>query len=162
MITQKELKSVVVYNSKTGEFAWSRHRDVSRIGVPVNRLDGYGYKTLWIDGKWQKQHRLAWLYLYGRWPKDQIDHINGCRSDNRAANLREATLAENMRNRVVQKNNTSGYPRVQRSGMKYRVAIRKNGKRLHVGTFENFELAKAVSDAAADFLHGDFSNGAYG
>jgi len=162
MLTQKELKDRVYYNRETGEISWSKHRQKSRIGVAVNRLDSYGYKTLWIDGKWHKQHRIVWLYLYGKWPKHQVDHINGDRADNRESNLREATLSENMRNRLIQKNNTTGYPRVKRVGKKYSVAIRKNGVRLHIGTFETLGLASAVSDAAADFLHGKFSSGVYG
>jgi hypothetical protein len=43
-----------------------------------------------IDGKQQRVHRLIWLYMTGEWPKDQIDHINNVKHDNRWKNLREA------------------------------------------------------------------------
>ena len=48
-----------------------------------------GYVRIGIDGRKYTSHRLAWLYVHGVWPSDQIDHINRNRSDNRIANLRE-------------------------------------------------------------------------
>ena len=48
-----------------------------------------GYVRIGVDGGKYTAHCLAWLYTHGVWPSDQIDHINGNRSDNRIANLRE-------------------------------------------------------------------------
>ena len=53
-------------------------------------------------------HRVVWLLALKRWPTDQIDHINGDYADNRLANLREVSTAENARNQKMKSNNTSG------------------------------------------------------
>ena len=46
-----------------------------------------GYRVVVINKKTYKEHRLVWLYHYGHMPKDQIDHINRIRDDNRIENL---------------------------------------------------------------------------
>jgi hypothetical protein len=51
-----------------------------------------------IDGKLYGAARLAWLYVHGEWPKNQIDHINRLRDDNRLVNLRDVTHTENCNN----------------------------------------------------------------
>lgn len=45
----------------------------------------------------------------GDWPKDQLDHINGVRDDNRIENLREVTSQQNNFNRKPNSNSTSNY-----------------------------------------------------
>ncbi|WP_425985814.1 HNH endonuclease [Brevundimonas sp. TWP1-2-1b1] len=58
-----------------------------------------GYGSINIGGKPYYVHRLAWFYMTGAWPDDQIDHRNGWRLDNAFANLREATCSQNNSNR---------------------------------------------------------------
>ena len=53
-------------------------------------------------------HRVIWFYMTGNFPKDQIDHINHIRNDNRWINLREASIQENDKNRSKAINNISG------------------------------------------------------
>ena len=98
MITQEELKRIVCYDYADGSFIQLVNTKLKKSGEKIGfvRKDGYIYVT--VNGKQYLGHRLAWMYCYGHWPKNQIDHINGIRGDNRIENLREATDAQNKQN----------------------------------------------------------------
>lgn len=70
--------------------------------------DSYGYLKGKLAKKMYAAHRVIWLLHCGAWPDDQIDHINGIRDDNRIANLRSVSAAENNRNLGVSAKNKSG------------------------------------------------------
>ena len=109
MITQAELKEVLRYDPDTGHFKWiSGDPQFYRVGLVAGGLTGHGYILIRINYKGYLAHRLAWFYVNGVWPEDQIDHINHIRSDNRIINLRCVTAAENQRNRTINSRNTSG------------------------------------------------------
>lgn len=76
--------------------------------VALNCSVGKGYLGGTVNGVQLKAHRVAYALHHGRWPKYQIDHKNGNRSDNRIQNLRDVTAKENARNQGVKTNNTSG------------------------------------------------------
>jgi hypothetical protein len=100
MISQNELKQLFDYNSETGVFTWLKDNYSKKlIGVKSGSLHKDGYIRIIINRKSYLAHRLAWLYVYGEWPKNQIDHINGIRSDNIINNLRDVTSSENNLNR---------------------------------------------------------------
>ena len=138
-LTQKRLKYLFDYDSEAGVF--------TRVAKPCNRVkigdscgdnDGHGYLRCLVDGKRYKLHRLAWLYVYGVWPTNEIDHINGIRDDNRILNLREATRAENSQNQShPQKNNKCGVLGVwvDKNTNKFCAQIRVNGKKKWIGSF---------------------------
>ena len=87
-----------------------------------------------------------------------IDHINGCGLDNRRANLRLATVAQNAWN-SGKRNPRSGYKGVWFAKDKnlWRASIVCNRRRIHLGYFENkIEAAKAY-DRAAKKLHKEFA-----
>jgi hypothetical protein len=91
--------------------------------------------------------------------EQQVDHKNGNGLDNRRGNLRFATHAENMRNRVGNKTSFSKYKGVdwKKSNQKWRARIRVNNKELHLGCFfDEIEAAKAY-DAAATKHYGEFA-----
>lgn len=105
-----------------------------------------------IDSRTYYAHRLAWLYVHWCWPAEQLDHINGVRSDYRIANLREATHAQNHQNQGVRKNNTSGATGVYWDAElgKWYARIMVEGKSLHLGTFaEKSKAIEARADAKA-------------
>ena len=89
----------------------------------------------------------------------EVDHINGDTLDNRKSNLRLCTHAENMRNRKMQKNNTSGYKGVYwgKKINKWRSKIRHNWVVIALGDYETAEEAARVYDAAAIKLFGPFA-----
>lgn len=153
MLTQSRLKELMSYDPNTGEFS----RKISRGGAKVGDVSGTnndGYMQLRVDGKSYKAHRLAWLYVMGRWPDKDIDHINGVRCDNRIVNLREATRAENKQNtRLAHADSRSGLLGVVRHRSQWQARIGVNGKKLHLGSFETAEAAHAAYLAAKAEVH---------
>lgn len=107
LFTKQELQKVLDYDQKTGVFVWSKKRRGIKTGKPLGTDNGFGYLRITVFGKSYYAHRLAWFYVYGVWP-DQIDHINGKKSDNRIENLRSVSLQQNAQNKIkAQKNNSS-------------------------------------------------------
>ncbi len=146
MITQQKLQDLFNYDKDTGIFTWKVAKAKRiKIGDIAGCLDTQGYHVLKIDGKRYKAHRMAYLYSYGVMPAFQIDHINNIRNDNRLCNLRAVTHEENQRNRLMSKNNKSGYNGVYFEKGKcldrYRATIRHHGKSISLGSFRTFEEA---------------------
>jgi len=144
-ITAERLREVLHYDPDTGVFT----RRVSVRGQSAGAVAGadsksLGYVLIGVDKRRYLAHRLAWLYVHGVWPKGQIDHINGIRNDNRPANLREATIAQNRQNQTgFRRNNASGYLGVYpdpQTGW-YTAKIKINGKSHHIGSYRTAEEA---------------------
>ena len=115
MITQNELKKLLHYNPETGVFTWKSNRsqlakkgDIA--GSVYRKCNGKEYIVIHVKGRVYKAHRLAWMHVHGRFPILNIDHINGIGTDNRMQNLRDVSHAENMKNKVISRNNSSGVP----------------------------------------------------
>lgn len=157
------LRELLDYEPATGIFTNKFSRGRARSGAEAGCLNALGYVRICVDGVDYTGHRLAWLFHYGEMPKDQIDHINGNRADNRMANLRLANNAENNMNRPLQSNNTSGYKGVSRhkkSGMWFAYAG-VNGKRHSAGYHKNPEDAFIAASTLRDRLHGAFAKHDY-
>ena len=133
MITQKELKKKFHYDFKTGLL--TRLSTGNIFSVP----DNVGYFSVDINKKKYRVHRLAWLYVYGEMPKEQIDHINHDKTDNRICNLREVSNTENRRNMSLDKRNKNGITGIDfyKKTKLWRACIRANGKHKHLGYFKN-------------------------
>ncbi len=147
LLTQQELRDRFFYDEKTGNMVWKKCDHQTRlIGKVAGCKSTGGYLQIRIRGESYSAHRLVWMYVYGRWPKHNLDHINGIRTDNRIDNLREATYSENSQNRNVNKNNTSGYPGVYwfPPTRKWAAAIRINKKKIHLGYFDTKESSIAA------------------
>jgi hypothetical protein len=141
-LTQELLQSLFNYNPETGEFTWLVSRGRSKAGkiagTPARAGNGKVYVVITIDGKPYKSHRLAWLYSYGAWPENHIDHIDHDSTNNRLINLRDVSHAENHKNKKAYKNNRSGVTGVSFHNklQKWRAYIAVNGKLIHLGYFE--------------------------
>lgn len=117
----------------------------------------HGYVRLMVGGKVYAAHRLAWLMVYGKWPDDQIDHINLVRNDNRICNLRESSQSENQWNTRLRADNTSGVKDVcwhKRVGMWF-VQIGKGEKRYRK-YFRDLSDASEWARLKREELHGHY------
>ena len=88
-----------------------------------------------------------------------VDHIDGDKLNNRRANLRLCSQADNTRNTRLGRNNTSGAKGVSLDvNGKWRARIWKDRKEIRIGTFDTVEEALAAYDKAAAELHGQFAS----
>ena len=137
--TIERLKFLLEYDSVTGIFTWknptSNRVKVGDVAGAVNSKNKY--ICIRLDGSVYLAHRLAWFYTYNIWPQDQIDHIDGVRSNNNIINLREVNNIENHKNSKVYKHNTSGHHGVSfyKKRSKWTASISVDGKRKHLGIF---------------------------
>ncbi|PWC54682.1 hypothetical protein TSA6c_00105 [Azospirillum sp. TSA6c] len=159
-LTQARLRDLLTYDPQTGIFTWRVDRGTAKAGQAVSCVSGAGYVQIRIDGKRHSAHRLAFLWMTGNWPDKQVDHINRDRVDNRWGNLRLANSSQNLANRPLNRNNTSGVKGVcwDRRDEKWSARIRANGKRRFLGCFSDINDAAAAYDAAAKQHFGDFAN----
>jgi hypothetical protein len=157
---QNNLAELLSYNKETGLFTWrkpGKGRRASKSIAGCQRPDGY-YRIS-INKKLYYAHRLAWLYVYGRWPTQHIDHINGDPSDNRIDNLREADPHQNGGNKKIQKSSGTGVKGVcfDKRRNNYVAYISPGGKRKTLGQFPTIEEAKTARTIAAQAFYGEFS-----
>lgn len=110
----------------------------------------HGYSRGPVFSKTYTAHQVAWALHYGEWPAQAIDHINGDRTDNRIANLRCVTVAENARNQRLRADNSSGTAGVRPSrwASRWEAHITHDYRRIHLGTFNTKEEAVAARKAA--------------
>jgi len=158
MLTQARLKEVLRYDRRTGDFYWLAQRGsrVDLVGKRAGSLNVPGYWVIVIDGKIHRAHRLAWLYVYGHFPKE-LDHKNRIKTDNRIANLREATRNKNLANQA--RGSLKGA--YQRENGKWRAQMRRDNKLITLGTFDTAKAAHAAYCRAARKLYGEFFNKGY-
>jgi hypothetical protein len=154
----EELRSLFSYDADTGEFTrLVTKQKRATVSGKIGSDDLYGYKTTRIAGRSYKIHRLAWLYVHGAWPDGDIDHINGNRSDNRIANLRDVARKVNLENQRRATNNRStgllGAYFDRRKKNCYYARISVGDKSIHLGTFQTAEAAHEAYLKAKRELH---------
>lgn len=138
ILTQERLKELLNYNPDTGIFTRIGGTGARKIGKQSGCVCKAGYIVLGVDYKVYFAHRLAWLYMNGINPSEQVDHINGIRTDNRICNLRLASNSENSQNqRKARKDNASGLAGAcyVKSSKNYKSQIKINCKTIHLGFF---------------------------
>lgn len=143
-----ELRDAFTY--KNGQLIWKNCDSKYFNNKIAGNLAKNGYITITYKQQQYLAHRLIWLYKFGKWPDDQIDHINGIKTDNRIENLRLATNAQNGQNKRVYSHNTTGS---KVSGVsyctqkkKYKVTLVKDGRWIHGGFFDSVSDAEIRSD----------------
>ena len=147
-LTHEQVRIFFDYNFRTGKLYWRRRGGDSRgtktfnsrfAGMEAGTVSGSGYIGVRIKSRSHQAHRIAWLWMTGRWPSEGVDHINGDKTDNSFSNLRAVSQGENCRNQRLRNTNTSGSMGVhwdkQRS--KWRAYISSGGKMIHLGLFED-------------------------
>ena len=145
------------YDTETGVFTWvASQSNRVKVGMVAGCDDGHGYFVIRYNGKPYRAHHIAWFLTYGVWPDGDIDHINGNRSDNRIANLRDVSHSVNLQNqRKPQSKNSSGFLGVSRNKAegKWKATIQTNGKQKHLGYFDDPTIAHNAYLTAKRNMH---------
>ncbi|MGA4453989.1 HNH endonuclease signature motif containing protein [Pseudomonas kurunegalensis] len=152
MLNQERLKTLLTYDPITGEFTWNVSRGLAKAGGPAGSKHHLGYICIGVDGAKLEAHRLAFLYMTGSWPSDDVDHINHIRSDNRWVNLRLATRTENSRNASRYASNSSGVHGVswKKRDKTWHARICVSGKSIHLGSFKEYDCAVRARRSAEE------------
>ncbi len=154
-LTVERVRELLDYDPKTGVLTRPTASRGRRAGV-VGHVQPDGYRVVMVDRRKYAAHRLIWFYVHGVWPAEDLDHVNGERDDNRIANLRPATRAQNCQNRKINRSNTSGFKGVSYCSQTGRWRAQIN--RRHLGRFDTAELAHVAYCAAAKKLFGEFAH----
>lgn len=157
-LTQERVQHVLSYDPESGVFVWLNPASPSpaKKGAVAGSHGNHGYLHICVDRQRCLAHRLAWLYVYGEWPDQAIDHINGDRHDNRVQNLRQASATTNGENRRVPgARNTSGYLGVSWCAQtkRWMAQIAVAGKHHNLGRFDSPSEAHAAYVTAKRLLH---------
>lgn len=143
MLTVERLRSLLRYNPRTGVFVWVARSSPSSLNIVIGAQAGAptkdgNYGRIMVDGIRYYTHVLAWLYMTGEMPSDEVDHRDRTRSNNRWLNLRAATRKQNTENRDVE-----GVDWMPRIG-KWRARILHNGRSHYLGVFKSIKSARAA------------------
>lgn len=161
MINAQYVREALTYDPATGKFHWRQDRPANHFktlqaerawktryggkiaGTKIKNKNGKVYRYVAMEGRVILAHRIAFLYVTGRWPV-MLDHINGDGTDNRWRNLREVSgCSENNKNQRRRTDNTSGqtgvifYKRTQQ----WRARITVDGKHKSLGYFDEYDDA---------------------
>lgn len=163
------LKETLSYDKETGLFTWlvrplrhfnNKHAMNSfnsiKPGSEAGTENNNGYIAIEILGNVYLGHRLAWFMEHGYWPKNNIDHIDGNKSNNKIKNLREATGSENIQNlKKAMSNNKLGVLGVfyNKKSCKYQAQIGLNGKVTILGLFDSVDEASNAYISAKRTMH---------
>jgi hypothetical protein len=159
-----ELRNLLRYDPESGTLTWlyrprmmfNRDRIYTMWNTrfaekaAFTSISQVGYHHGKIHSITYQAHRVVWALHHGVWPTDQIDHINGIRTDNRIVNLREVNNSENQKNARIPDNNTSGYIGVcwHKLTSKWQAQITVDGERIKLGLFDNLHDAVAARTKA--------------
>jgi len=152
-LTHEDLLRLLSYDSESGLFTRKRRVGGTSFGRPLTSINDQGYVIVGILGRTYRAHRLAWFYVHGTMPEQEIDHINRVRSDNRIANLRMASSGQNKQNCLIRSDNTSGHRGVTKKRDKWEAVIYVNRTKIRLGVFPSLELAAAAYDLARSQHH---------
>lgn len=153
-LTAEVLRSVLDYNPETGVFTWRVKAGVRMPGTIAGSPDSLGYIKIAFRKKDYRAHRLAWLYVYGEWPADMVDHIDGNPANNAIANLRDVSTVVNQQNhRKAKRTNKSGLLGVSRKAKCSTARIKVGDKVIFLGCFKTDEEAHAAYLEAKRLLH---------
>ncbi len=161
--SQEVLREYFTYDDDQGVLIRRKNSANRKAGEVAGYVGDNGYRLIRVQGAMYGSHRLIWIFFNGPIPEGyEIDHANGNQFDDRISNLRLASRMENMRNRAMYKNNSSGYKGVcfepKRKGANpWRARIVVNKKRIALGMYPSPELAHEAYKKAALKFFGEFA-----
>lgn len=147
-----DLRAQFIYDAETGSLQYRKKKNSKRLlskeaGRIVESTSGIKYRVVTVEypsgpSKTFFAHRVAWKLETGEEPPEQIDHRDGDGLNNAFSNLRDGTGCKNARNRVMSKNNTSGYNGVTPvKGGRWLVRFNCDGQSVYVGRFTDLDKA---------------------
>jgi hypothetical protein len=142
----ERFNNVLRLDPETG-LLWWRYRTGARcnLTIPAGSINKRGYLIIQLFGKLHKAHRIVWLLHSGQWPKNEIDHINRRKRDNRPINLRDVTKSENLKNNPFPNGLTqSGHRGIYPDRGRYQARVGDK----HIGMFDTVEQAVAAQEKA--------------
>ena len=176
MISLKYLNEALLYNAEAASLTWRHDRPLSHFktgrawniykkrdaGNPAGSIWSSGYRGVCVGRTNLLAHRVIYAMHNSIEPcdlPDIIDHKDGDILNNRIDNLRPATTGQNMHNRRLNENNTSGHKGVsfKKKTKRWVANIRVDGVKIHLGYFDTAEEAGEARKKAASELHGDFA-----
>lgn len=159
MLTQARLKELLSYDAETGVFKWLVSRGGKPIGSRADNVSKLGYVRISVDYERHNAHRLAFLYVHGKFPDGEVDHINGDRGDNRLINLRVVNRQQQCMNTAKRADNSSGFKGVafHRGSGRWRARIKKNGKEISLGLYDTPEQAGEAYIEASAIVFGEYA-----
>lgn len=144
MLTQELLRQLLDYCPDTGVFVWKVDKGYK---IKAGKKAGYhtssGYCSIQIDGQAYQSHRLAFLYMTSIMPsnKEEVDHIDGNRLNNKWCNLRLGSKRQNQQNRDVHRAGHLVGTCWHKDIRRWIASITINRKNKHLGCFDTQEQA---------------------
>lgn len=143
---------------ETGTLMWKVRGPGRTVGKPLGSLTAQGYLQVKVDNVIYPIHRVIWFYVHGVWPEHQLDHMDGCKTNNAIANLRDCTAAQNSARRKVRKPEKAPSRGVFPHGPGFVARLHHKGVRHYLGYFSNADDARAAYAAKAKDIHGEFAH----
>ena len=154
IVSYEQVRELLDYDDVSGNLFWVSDKRSRVKGRVAGGVDRDGYRYLVVNQRKYKSHRIIWLWYHGYYPENDIDHIDGDKTNNRIGNLRETVDFCNCRNRGLRKDNKTGVPGIHWNARlgKWAARITNLGERHHLGYFSTIREA-VVQRHAAEIEH---------
>ena len=126
-------------------------------GTEKEQLDGKKYWVISLDYRKIKRSHLIYLFVHGFQCKQQIDHINGDSLDDRAVNLRAATITQNAWNHKPVARRINLPTGVRNSLGRYQARITVNKKVIYLGVYDTPEEAAIIYQQKRKEYYGEYA-----
>lgn len=140
------VRELLHYDPLTGIFTRrvrtaQRHQVGDRADFLIKSGHQAGYYRVSFDSKRYLAHRVAWLYVLGVWPSDDIDHRDTDRGNNRIDNLRDVGGQMNSENIRRPRAGKCGLLGVHAHQGRWRARLQVNKRSIDLGCFDTQEEA---------------------
>ena len=153
----RRLITQVDIDADSGVIRWAVRASRRTVGNIAGSMISSGYRSIWFDGNRVQYHQVLFYFVNGYIPKNGrvIDHIDRNKLNNSISNLRDVSRDENARNTNLSRVSTSGHKGVHfmKSTKKWTAQLYCDGKRNHLGSFQNKEDAIKARKTAEEFYY---------